>query len=246
MGDVVQLPVGDRTRVHPRLEDRVAGARELVLRILGEGLAGLFLDDRLEAGDDFVERLLVEVEVGLGLDLLLDRRELVLELVLLDPEHHVAVHLDETAVAVLREAPVPGLGLEPLHGSVVQAEVQDGVHHPGHGKLRPAPHGHQKGIGGIAQLLAHEPLELLEGRSALGVHLRRQHTSAFVVDVAGGSRDREAGRHGQARVGHLGQPGALAPEQVLHVLVAVRLAAAEEVHVLGHAWPPSLEMSAIL
>ena len=45
---------------------------------------------------------------------------------------------------------------------------------------------------------------------------------------------REAGRHGQADVGHLGEVGALAAEQVLHLGVAVRLAAAEEIDVLAH------------
>ena len=44
----------------------------------------------------------------------------------------------------------------------------------------------------------------------------------------------EAGRDGQADVGHLGEVGPLAAEEVLHVGVAVGLAVAEEVDVLGH------------
>ena len=54
----------------------------------------------------------------------------------------------------------------------------------------------------------------------------------LVVDVADLGGDREAGRHRQARVGHLGEAGAFAAEQVLHVAVAVGFAVAEEVHVL--------------
>ena len=46
--------------------------------------------------------------------------------------------------------------------------------------------------------------------------------------------DREPRRHRQAEVGHLGQVGALAAEQVLLVLVAL----GEVVHVLGHAVRP--------
>ena len=245
VGDVVELPVGHRARVHPRLEDGVPRARELLLRVLREGLAGLLLHHRLEARDDLVPGLLVEVQVGLGLALRLDRVQLVLELVLLDAQHHVAEHLDEAAVAVLGEAAVAGLGLEALHGPVVQAQVQDGVHHAGHGELGPAAHRHQQGILGVAELLAHEALELLQGGGALRVHLGRQRAAPLVVDVAGLRGDREARRHRKARVRHLREARALAAEQVLHVPVSVRLAAAEEVDVLSHAWPPSLEMSAM-
>ena len=53
-----------------------------------------------------------------------------------------------------------------------------------------------------------------------------------VPQHAGRRRDREPGGHRQAGVGHLGQVGALAAEQVAQRAVAVGLAAAEEVHVL--------------
>ena len=57
----------------------------------------------------------------------------------------------------------------------------------------------------------------------------------LLEEVAGGRRDGEAGRDRQAGVRHLRQAGALAAQRVLHALVAVRLAAAEEVDVLGHS-----------
>ena len=62
----------------------------------------------------------------------------------------------------------------------------------------------------------------------------------LVVDGADLGGDRESGRNGQAGVGHLGEAGALAAEQVLHVAVAVSLAVAEEVDVLLAFRGPSL------
>ena len=66
---------------------------------------------------------------------------------------------------------------------------------------------------------------------------RRAPSGSFLPFVVEGGADLggdgEAGRHRQADVGHLGEVGALAAEQVLHLRVAVGLAAAEEVDVLA-------------
>ena len=53
------------------------------------------------------------------------------------------------------------------------------------------------------------------------------------VFAAGFGLDGEARRHRQAGIGHLGQAGAFAAEFVLHLAVAIGLAAAEEIDVLG-------------
>ena len=45
--------------------------------------------------------------------------------------------------------------------------------------------------------------------------------------------DREPWRHGQSRIRHLRQAGALAAEIVLHLAVAIGLAVAEEVNIFG-------------
>ena len=65
-------------------------------------------------------------------------------------------------------------------------------------------------------------------RSTSGETCRSAH-----VFAAGLGLDGESRRHRQAGVGHLGQAGALAAQHVLHLAVAVGLAAAEEVYVLG-------------
>jgi hypothetical protein len=64
-------------------------------------------------------------------------------------------------------------------------------------------------------------------------HLVVQAGRQVAVAQVGHARlggDDEPGRHGQAQVGHLGEVGALAAEQVLHVLAAL----GEVVHELGH------------
>jgi hypothetical protein len=55
-----------------------------------------------------------------------------------------AVHHDEAAVGVQGEAAVSGLFGQAGHRAVVQAEIEDGLHHAGHGAARlsaPTPAG---------------------------------------------------------------------------------------------------------
>src|SRR5262249_17271933 len=73
----------------------------------------------------------------------------------------------------------------------------------------------------------------------LALQLGRVSVVVGVVVGADLGGEGEAGRDGQADVGHLGEVGALAAEEFLHVRAAFRLAAAEEVDVLGgHACLP--------
>ena len=78
-GDVVQLAVGDGARVHPARKHGADRAPELLLRVLREGLAELFLDLRLVERDDRLpvlgRQLGVELVAALRLLLLQDRLE---------------------------------------------------------------------------------------------------------------------------------------------------------------------------
>src|SRR5262249_6209319 len=51
---------------------------------------------------------------------------------------------------------------------------------------------------------------------------------------ADASGEREAGRDGQSDAAHLGEVGALAAEQLLHLAVALGGVAAEEINILAH------------
>ncbi len=152
-----------------------------------------------------------------------------LELLLGDVEDHVAEHLDEAAIGVVGEAGIVAALGERLDGLIVEAEVEDGVHHAGHGELGAGADGDQQRILARAELLPLQLLELLEGGEHLAVDLRAE-LAAHVL-AAGFGLDGESRRNGQTGVGHLGQAGALAAEHVLHLAVAVGLAAAEEINI---------------
>jgi hypothetical protein len=155
----------------------------------------------------------------------------VLERVRRHVHHDLAEHLDEPAVGVPSESDVAiRLLREPLDGAVVQAKVQDGVHHPGHRELRPRPHRDQQRVVRITERLAHRVLETAKVLPRLLEHLGRS-TPLREERQARLGGDRESGRDRQAHVGHLGEVGPLAAEEVLHLLVAF----GEVVDVLGHS-----------
>ena len=143
-----------------------------------------------------------------------------------------AVHLQEAAVAVPGELGVAGLGGEGFDDGVVDAEVEDGVHHAGHRLARAGADGEKERILEVAELLAHRLFDLGDVGPDLGVEGLRVGKLVVVVVSADLGADREARGNGKPDVGHLCEVGALAAEQSLLGAVAVGLLATEKVNVL--------------
>src|SRR5690606_13858448 len=97
-----------------------------------------------------------------------------------DAADDVAEHLDEAPVGVPGEPRVAGPGGEPLDGAVVEAEVEDGVHHPRHRLARPGADRDEQRVAGVAEALAGALLQTTEGLAdllgeALGLPAARAH-----------------------------------------------------------------------
>jgi hypothetical protein len=190
----------------------------------------VLLDDLLVLGNYFLQSLGVEIGVQLRLLLLFLAVEDVLEFGFLNVEDDVAEHLNQAAIGVVGEARILRARGQRLDALIVEAEVENGVHHARHGELCAGAHRDQQRIITGAELL---PLELFEVREGL-VHLPVNVLAdrAAHVLAAGLGLDGESGRYGKTGVGHLGQTGALAAENLFHLAVALGLAAAEGIDVL--------------
>jgi hypothetical protein len=210
-GDALATAVGHRPVAGPRAEHGVDGPGELGARVGREGRARALLDllegprhDVAQGGDG---QRRVGRHPGGGARLVDEGGERPgVEL-----QHDRGVHGDEAPVGVEGEALV-GLGREPRHRRLVQAEVEDGVHHPRHRDRRAGPHADEHRVEWV-------PEAATEGGLQPGHRL---------VDLGGeplgpgpvkglGARpgaDREAGRHREPQDRrHLGQVGALPAEQ---------------------------------
>src|SRR3989454_1525544 len=122
--------------------------------------------------------------------------------------------LDESSVRVPCEPFICG-PCEGLDGRVVEAEVQDRVHHPGHRELGPGTDGDEQRLLGVPELSAALHLDGGQGLLDLLPHSRREAARPGEC-VAGFRRDRETGRDGGAESGHFREAGALAAEEVPH------------------------------
>ena len=115
---------------------------------------------------------------------------------------------------------------------VVQADVEDRVHHAGHGELGARADGDEQRVLRVAELLAGGLLDLGDVGADLVHQPGGQLLAGVVVVAAGLGGDGEARGDRERDERHVGEVGALAAEQVLHVGVAFGLAAAEEVDAL--------------
>ncbi len=219
--------VGGGALVHPRAEHGAYCSPELFERILRERLALLFREPFLIAADQLLPILGGEIGVErIAVAVLVVVKDF-LEVMMVDAEHDIGIHRDEAAVAVIGEAAVAGFLRQRLDRLVVEAEIEDRVHHARHGGARPRTHRDEQRIGPVAEGLAGEAADFGER----GRHLRFERGRiGFVVGVIVGADlggDGEAGRHRQPEAGHLGEARALAAQQIAHVCLARGLAAAE-------------------
>ena len=153
----------------------------------------------------------------------LDLLDRLLELLAGDAARDVAEHLHEAPVGVPGEALVVGGAGQPLDRRVVETEVEHGVEHPGHRLARPAPDRDQQRVLVVAELLAGvllQPLERLLDLLGhpLGLLLARLHVGHARL---GGDGEARGDLVGAEDAGHLRDVGALATEQLAHVLRAL-------------------------
>ena len=199
--------------------------------ILRKVALGVLLDDLLVFRDHFLQRLGIEIGIELGFFLLLLGVEHFVESRLRNLQHHVAEHLDQAAIGIVGKAWIVAALRQCLDALIVEAEIENRVHHARHGKLRARAHAYQQRILALAEFLALQLLQLGQRLFHLAVNFLR-NASVPHVFATGLGLDGEAWRHWQAGVRHLGQAGAFSAEIVFHLAVAIGLAAAEEVDVL--------------
>ena len=115
--------------VHPTAKNRGDGANQLLHWIVGKFLAGAIKNERLEALHQFMQVRLGELCVLLHAKLALERGHDILKwivlifIALLHAHDHVAVHLNEAAIAIPCEAAIVGGFFERQNSFVIQSQI---------------------------------------------------------------------------------------------------------------------------
>mmetsp|Transcript_40600 Transcript_40600/g.79488 ORF Transcript_40600/g.79488 Transcript_40600/m.79488 type:complete len:620 (-) Transcript_40600:61-1920(-) len=217
--DAIDATVRHRTGRVPRGKDGVDSPHELVLGLGGEGFAFLLVHV-LVRRDELLEVCGRQLVVVVHTLLLLELLESLLKKRVMHAHDHVAVHVQQPAVAVVGETLVGDLG-KALNHFVVEAKIEHCVHHAGHRHGGARAHRHEEGRGGVAHLHFHVSFDLFEGGRDLLPRPRGELVAASDVLGAHLGGDGEARGHGEAELGHFGKVGALAAEEGLHGGVAV-------------------------
>ena len=241
LGDIIHLAVRDRAIVHPRSKHGADRPPKLSERIFGEFTPGPHFDGLLELCDQIEQ--IVRVQLGVkvhpfllllrfddhfkGIDLILVHR--------LQPEDHIAVHLDEPAVRVVDEPRILGLQNQARRHDIVETKIQDRVHHPRHRRACTGADGDQKGVLRIAEFRLHGCFHLFQRRLHLVGKRPRIGVLVLVVVRADFRRHGEARRDREAYVGHFRKVCSLASQQVLHFGLPLSPSFAEEIHIFRHS-----------
>ena len=209
------------------------------MNVLRKRAAQFVLGDLAVLGDERLPVLGFHLGIGVEALVLLGDFERFLEQPVVDAEHDIRIHLDEAAVAVPREARVATDLGEPFDSLVVEAEVEDGVHHPGHRNPRAGADRNQQRIGGIAERLAHAALDMRQRICDRGLEAIGKLAAFVEIADAFLGRDRETGGDRQADAGHFGQVGALPADDrlVLRPGIVERGSRAEWIDRLHYAVP---------
>ena len=228
VGNIVDAAIVLGAVVLPGAEHGVARHDQLLVRILREVALGVLFDDLLVFLDDFLQRLGVEFGVELYLPLLLLAVEDFFELGLFDLEHDVAEHLNQPAVGVIGKARIV---LRLASASTLwsfRPRFRIVSIMPGMENFAPE---RTLTSSGLSPLPSFWPWRFSSWASAASICASTSRETALLPHVFAASLglNGEAGRDGQARIGHFGEASAFAAEHIFHFAVAVGLAAAEGV-----------------
>src|SRR5690606_7688409 len=199
-----------------------------------EGLAELLLDHLLVEIDhvlpfDGGKVGIVFVAVA-GLLVLED----FLEDLVVETHDDIGIHLDEAPVTVPGKARITCVVAERLHRFVVEAEIEDRIHHARHGGARAGPDRQEERLVAAAEAAAGLRLHRRNAVENLFLQAVRQRTVIIEIPEAGIGDDGEARRNRQSEARHLGEIRPLAPQQRNIRYASLRLPPAEAVDPLPH------------
>ena len=154
IGNVIHAAVGIRSRIVPGAEHSLDCFHQLHAGILRELVPLLLLIELLVLSDDILKILCCQLGIEfIAVPALLSFQDGV-EKGLRLSHNDIGEHLDKSPVRVISKSRISGLLRKADNGNIVQSEVQDCVHHSGHGNRSAGTYRDQKRIVLITELLA--------------------------------------------------------------------------------------------
>ena len=145
--------------------------------------------------------------------------------------HNTSIHLEETAVGVPSKLRIAGFFSKSFNDFVVDTEVKNGVHHPGHRLTSTGANGKEERVFKVTKLLAHGFLDLGNICFDFSIKSLRILLRVIVVVSADFGGDGETSRDGDSDAAHLGEVRPFPPKKSFHRSISVALSCAEVIDV---------------
>ena len=165
----LHLTIQDGAFVHPGVEYGTNGTPQLLVGTSREVFSGLFFHRSLELLHEFLKvfhlKLVIQLHAFSMFHIFYNSLERVYIFLVhrLHTQHHVAIHLHETTVRVPCKACIARLARQAFHHFVIQAKIQDSVHHARHGSACTRTNGNQQRILHITEFGTHQRLHMGNG-----------------------------------------------------------------------------------
>ena len=149
----------------------------------------------LEGFDDVLPVLSPHFGIEFFIVALLVSADLVFKLFALNTQYHVCKHLYEAPVGVVGKAWIVGFPGQARRNVVIEAEVQNGIHHSRHGNRRAGPNREQQRVFRVPEAGAHFFLHQVEGDAVFLLEQYRQPIARFEEFPAGRGGDNKTEGH---------------------------------------------------
>src|ERR1700736_1762598 len=136
--NIVCAPVDNCAVVIPGTKDCAYRTPKLLMRILRKSFSSTLLDEPLELFDHALEMICRQIRIFFDTSRVLHFLDhgfewlMILPLPLLDPHHHIPVHLQKSTVGIPCKPRITTFLGNDLNDIVIHSEIENGVHHSRH------------------------------------------------------------------------------------------------------------------
>ena len=145
------IPVVHGPFAVPAFKNRLGCQTELFVRVCRKFMFGMTSENFLEFFGNGSPVLAGNLGIAVNLCALTGCRDHFFKMLIRNAHDHTAEHLNQPAIGIINKALILGQPDHAFRGFIVQADVQNRIHHAGHGKFGAGSAGDQKGVFRIAE-----------------------------------------------------------------------------------------------
>ncbi len=135
---------------------------------------------------------------------------------LLQPQNHIGIHLNETAISIKSEPRIIGTANQAADRSIIETKIKYSIHHSGHRVARTGANRNEQRVVSVPEATAQDFLNASEAKSNLTLKIFRVALIMFIEVSTNFGSNRKTRRNGNTDAGHLMQARSFTAEKLAH------------------------------